>query len=347
MDERTLHAQALVTAAAELGVTIDDLVQAAAALEVRTVHATVAEFVATIAPTFSPNTAATYDTYWRLAIARFGDRRVGEITVEDCAAVVAEAEQRAQDRRASSDGRSSRENCVAALRALFARAQLAGLTGSNPAAAIPKPRRRPSRRRPLDHAEIEDLVNAIRTTSNDPDLDLLLVRFHLESGARREGALNLRVGDLDGRRASVWLREKFGVEREQPISPSLLRLIARHADARGAVGPDDAVFRGRRGHALTRRRYNTIFDRARPCLVWADRTPVSAHVLRYTAINAVGRLAGYAVAQAFAGHAPPSVTGLYLRARLCDVAAAVEVLTDEPHPLAEHDSDRDNSELLM
>jgi hypothetical protein len=29
-------------------------------------------------------------------------------------------------------------------------------------------------------------VDAVRTTSHDPDLDLLLVRFHLESGARRE-----------------------------------------------------------------------------------------------------------------------------------------------------------------
>jgi integrase len=95
------------------------------------------------------------------------------------------------------------------------------------------------------------------------------------------------------------------------------------------------VFRTRDGTPITRRRYNTIFDRARPCLPWADRTPVSAHVLRYTAINAVGRLAGYAVAQAFAGHAPPSVTGLYLRARPCDVAAAVAILTDEPHPLAD------------
>jgi integrase/recombinase XerC len=174
-------------------------------------------------------------------------------------------------------------------------------------------------------------------------LDLLLVRFHLESGARREGALNLRVRDLDDRRATAWLREKFGAEREQPISPSLVRLLTRHADARGGVAADDAVFRTRHGEPITRRRYNTIFDRARPCLPWADRTPVSAHVLRYTAINAIGRLAGYAVAQAFAGHAPPSVTGLYLRARLCDVAAAIAVLTDEPHPLAE----RGYSDLVM
>jgi integrase/recombinase XerC len=260
--DRALRAQVLMAEATELGVTIDDLVLAAAVLQVRAAPATVAEFAATIAPMFSPKTAATYDTYWRLAIARFGDRRLGEITVEDCAAVVADAEQRAQASRASSDGRSSRENCVAALRALFTRARLAGLIGINPAAAIPKPRRRPSRRRPLDHPEIEELVDAIRTTSTDPDLDLLLVRFHLESGARREGALNLRVRDLDDRRATAWLREKFGAEREQPISPSLLRLVARHAETRGAVSPDDAVFRTRHGEPITRRRYNTIFDRA-------------------------------------------------------------------------------------
>lgn len=344
--DRILRAQILMAEATELGVTINDLVQAAASLQVRAVPVTVGEFVATIAPTFSPSTAATYDTYWRLAIARLGDRRIGEVTVEDCAAVVAEAEQRARHSRTSSDGRSSRENCVAALRAIFIRAKLAGLAGSNPAAAIPKPRRRRSPRRPLDHREIDELVNAIRTTSNDSGLDLLLVRFHLESGARREGALNLCVQDLDDRRATAWLREKFGAEREQPISPSLLRLIIRHADARGAHEPSDAVFRTRRGEPITRRRYNTIFDRARPCLAWADRTPVSAHVLRYTAINAVGRVAGYAVAQAFAGHAPPTVTALYLRPRLGDVAAAVAVLTDEPHPLAELSDDRDNLHLL-
>jgi integrase len=209
--DRTLRAWVPMAEATALGVTIDDLIAAATALEVRAAPVTVAEFVATIAPTFSANTAATYATYGRLAVARFGGRRLGEITVEDCATVVADAEQRAQHNRASSDGRSFRENCVAALRAVFTRAESAGLIDSNPAAAIPKPRRRPSRRRPLDHPEIEELVNAIRATSNDPDL--LLIRFHLESGARREGALNLRLHDLDGRRATVWLREKFGAAR--------------------------------------------------------------------------------------------------------------------------------------
>lgn len=338
--DRALRAQVLMSEATRLGVTIDDLAAAATRLHLATPPVTVSEYVATIAPTFSPATAATYRTYWRLAVTHFGDQRLGEVTVDDCATVVAAAGWHAHEARPASDGRSSRENCVAALRALFSRAERSGLITTNPAAVLAKPRRRPSRRRPLDHGEVEELVNAIRTTSRDPDLDLLLVRFHLESGARREGALNLRRRDLDDRRATAWLREKFGAEREQPISPSLVRLLARHSEARGGHGADDAVFRCRNGGPITRRRYNTIFDRARPCLVWSERTPVCAHVLRYTAINAIGRVGGYAVAQAFAGHRPPSVTGLYLRARPSDVAAAVAILTGEAHPLAERIHDQ-------
>jgi integrase len=86
---------------------------------------------------------------------------------------------------------------------------------------------------------------------------------------------------------------------------------------------------------MSARRYSTISDHARACLDWADRTPVSAHVLRHTVITSVGRLAGYPVAQAFAGHAAVSVTGRYLHASLAEVAAAVATLTGEAHPLAD------------
>lgn len=174
----------------------------------------------------------------------------------------------------------------------------------------------------------------MRTTSNDPDLDLLIVRFHLETGARREGALNLRRRDLDPERATVWLREKGDSDREQPVSPALLALLQRHTASRGGDDLDDPVLRTRQGAPISARRYDTIFDRARSCFPWAQRTPVSAHVLRHTAITAVGRLAGYPVAQAFAGHAPLSVTGRYLHANLTEVAVAVSVLTGQTHPLA-------------
>lgn len=246
-----------------------------------------------------------------------------------------DAVERVRRNRPGTDGRSARENYIGALRALFARAERAGLVAKSPAADLEKPRRLPNRRRALEDHELREVIDAVRTTSHDPDLDLLLIRFHLESGARREGALNLRVRDLDSRRSTLWLREKFGIEREQPISPSLLRALEHHTSTRAAVAAENSVLRGRSGRPITRRRYNTVFDRARPCLPWAERTPVSAHILRYTAITAVERHAGFAVAQAFAGHSASSITGTYTRARIVEVAAAVAALTGEAHPLAE------------
>jgi integrase/recombinase XerC len=247
--------------------------------------------------------------------------------------VVADAETRARRLRPASTGRSSRETCVAALRALLARASGAGLINGNPATVLAKPRRARSRRRALDDVELAEVIAAVRTTSGDPDLDLLLLRFHLETGARRQGALNLRRSDLDPKRATVWLREKGDSEREQPVSPSLVALLDAHHDHRTPDDADGPLFRTRDRRPMSARRYDTIFAGARSCLDWADRTPVSAHVLRHTAITAVGRLAGYPVAQAFAGHSPPSVTGRYLHATLAEIAGAVAILTGEPHPL--------------
>jgi len=330
--DRRLRATVVLAEAAALGLELEDLI---AAHTVTCLPApTLADHIAAIAPTFGPGTAATYGSYWRLALHHLGDHRLTDITVVDLQLVVADAAHRAQQRRPGSSGRSSQETCVAALRAVFNRAHAAGLIDTNPARALTKPRRARSRRRALDDTELAELIEAIRTTSSDPDLDLLLVRFHLETGARRQGALHLRLTDIDARRATVWLREKNTSDREQPLSPTLTRLLHHHATTRGAHRPDDPVSRRQDGVPITARRYNTIFDRARPSLEWTQRTPVSAHVLRHTAINAVARHAGYPTAQTFAGHTPPHVTGRYLQATITEVAAAIATLTNEPHPLA-------------
>ena len=334
MNQRQLRARIVLDEARALGLDLADLIAADAADAAGVELPTVSSYIAEIAPTFSAATAATYRPYWNLATATLGTRRLAEITLTDLVAVVEKAAARATRNRPASSGRASRETCIAALRALFGRACAAGLTPGNPAARLAKPRRVRSRRRALDDHELNQLIEAVRTTSNDPDLDLLIVRFHLETGARREGALNLRRRDLDPERATVWLREKGDSDREQPVSPALLALLQRHTASRGGDDSDDPVLRIRQGAPISARRYDTIFDRARTCLPWAERTPVSAHVLRHTAITAVGRLAGYPVAQAFAGHAPPSVTGRYLHASLAEVAAAVSVLTGQTHPLA-------------
>jgi integrase len=153
------------------------------------------------------------------------------------------------------------------------------------------------------------------------------------------GAINLRLRDLDPDRQTVWLREKFGAEREQPISASLLGAVTALAASRGSVRPDHGALVHDRLRAgvpatVTDRTYDRIFTRAQAIVPWAQRTPLTAHVLRHTAITAVERVAGFAVASRFAGHTPGSVTGTYTKADICEVARAVQVLTGEPHPLA-------------
>lgn len=323
-----------------LGIDVADLIAAAST---GTTLVTLADWIADITPTFTASTAATYRPYWWLATRLLGDRGLAELTTADLAAVVDAAAERARTRNPDSSGRASRETCVAALRAVYARAVDAGYLTVNPAAGLSKPSRARSRRRALAERELADLVDAVRTTTTDPDLDLALIRFHLETGARRQGAINLRIRDLDGGRATVWLREKNDTEREQPASPSLVAHLHSLASARGAARADDAVFRTRRGEPITGRRYDTLFSRARTCLNWDDRTPVSAHVLRHTAITAIARSAGYPVAQAFAGHAPATVTGRYLYASLAEIATAVAAYTGEAHPLA-HEPERPTCE---
>jgi integrase len=333
---RQLRARLLLEEARALGLEVADLV-AAATGDAKPV--TVAAWIDEIGPTFTPATTATYRPYWRLTARLLGDRYLAELTSADLAVVVDVAAERARLHRPDSTGRASRETCIAALRALYARAVDAGHLTANPAAALRKPLRTTSRRRALDDRELTELADAVRMTSIDPDLDLLLIRFHLETGARRQGALNLRRRDIDLDRATVWLREKNDTEREQPVSPSLIALLVARAADRGGNCAGDAVLRNRRGEPITGRHYDRLFVRARECLGWDDRTPVSAHVLRHTAITRIGRIAGYPVAQAFAGHAPPTVTGRYLHATLADVATAVAALTGEAHPLAHPNRD--------
>jgi integrase/recombinase XerC len=128
----------------------------------------------------------------------------------------------------------------------------------------------------------------------------------------------------------VWLDEKFSQEREQPLSPSLIERILAHAASRGSTGRGDKVFRTRRGQPISRRRYNTLFDKVQAALLWSAWTPVTAHVLRHTAGTAVERIAGEAIAEAFLGHKPAT----YTRALIGEVTATVAVLTGEAHPLA-------------
>ncbi len=339
MSSKALRARVALAEIEALGLTVADLLAVAKPDQAKHPTPTLADYVPVVASGYPPRTRRTYNSYWRLAVEMSGDSVIESITVDDLVQITEEAARRAAMRRVGSDGRASRESCVAALRAVFGRAHKAGLIASNPALLVTKPRRLENRRRALNQSELDDLWAAVAATTKDPQLDLLLLRFHLESGARRMGAINLRMRDLDPARQTVWLHEKAGSEREQPVSASLQASIAALAAERGSCHPNDPVFvtsYRRAGHPapLTDRTYDRIFTRAQERVPWASRTPLTAHVLRHTAVTAVERVAGFAVAAKFAGHTPGSVTGTYTKADISEVARAVAHLTGEPHPLA-------------
>jgi site-specific recombinase XerC len=177
VSDRHLRARVLLGEAHALGVSLADLIVAAGTDPVAAPAMTVSDYLATITPTFTAATAATYRPYWRLAAARFGDRRLSDIGVAVVQAVVADAVARARTRRPDSAGRASQESCVTALRALFSRAVADGLVTTNPAAGLAKPRRARSRRRGLDDAELAELTDAVAGDGCSTDFGSVLVNL--------------------------------------------------------------------------------------------------------------------------------------------------------------------------
>ncbi|MGY1981881.1 hypothetical protein [Nocardia gipuzkoensis] len=77
------------------------------------------------------------------------------------------------------------------------------------------PTRQPSHRYAIPSNQLSEIWTVAATTGNDPDLDALILRLHIETACRRGGALALRPHDLDPDQCLVYLRTytAFGVHR--------------------------------------------------------------------------------------------------------------------------------------
>ncbi|MGA6205497.1 tyrosine-type recombinase/integrase [Nocardia testacea] len=150
----------------------------------------------------------------------------------------------------------------------------------------------------------------------------------------------MRPQDLDPVQSVILLREKGGTQLWQPISPTLMQALCRHAEQHGAPA-SGSLLRARNGTPITRRRYNHLFERLGKHLPWVLTHGISIHWLRHTTITWVERHYGTAVAREFARHSQTGggVTGIYTTATITEVALAVAHLTGEPHPLATESPD--------
>lgn len=322
-----------------LGLRAEDLLGDAGTGENRAVP-TFADYIRRIQSACPAGTLRTYLPYWRRVATSWGDRPITEPSPLEIRELVEQCKREAIVRRNSRGGRSAAEHMVGALRAIFNQAQADGYftTDSNPTNHIVKPRRLPSNRHALSESMLADITQVITSTGNDPELDTLILRLHIETACRRGGALSLRPCDLDMKQCLIKLREKGDTVRWQPVSPSLMSALIRHCD-RGSE-PDEQLLRYRNGQPITGRRYDYIWKRVGEHLPSAATQQITAHWLRHTTLTWVERHCGYAVARAFAGHndggAGSSGTTLtYVRASLHEIAEALAAMTGEPHPLVD------------
>ncbi|WP_232840353.1 MULTISPECIES: tyrosine-type recombinase/integrase [Nocardia] len=311
---------------------------------------TFAGYVPQVSAVVSAGTRRTYRPYWSQLTTHWPDRRIDEPTALELQALVQKTRTNAVVRRNGRGGRSAAEHMVAAIRCLYKFAEKDHLISraQNPSNDLDKPRRLPSSRRALSHRQLTEINHAAATTGNDPDLDTLILRLHLETVCRTSSALALRHDDLDpdehktrgDSHCQIRLSGKGGTLHWQPVSPTLMTRLSQHRDL--SPEPNGQLLRYRNGHPITRRRYDHLWNRIGRELPWVTTRQITTHWLRHTTITWIERNFGYATARAFAAHAEPTgqdgTTLTYVTATDEEVAFALSALTGEPHPIiSSHD----------
>ena len=254
---------------ARMGLSARDLLDNAPA---RRPVPTFAVYVPVVAAAVGDGTRRVYGSYWNRILDQWADRRLDEPTPSEIKQLVEHVRHHVVARRNGRGGRCAGERLVAALRCLYRHAEDDGLIGpaENPARKVAKPRRLPSTRRAVPDSRLAEVNQVAATTGNDPALDTLLVRLHLETACRRGGALALRPQDLDPTQCLVFLREKGETVRWQPVSPTLMAHLQHHAVERRAPA-DRQLLRYADGRPITTRRYDHLWTRiGRPAPLGGD-----------------------------------------------------------------------------
>jgi integrase/recombinase XerC len=268
---------------ARMGISPAELLQGTTA---RPLAPTFAEYVPVVAKTVSDSSRRAYSSYWKKIVDQWGQRRLDEPTPSEVKELGEYIRNTVVVRSNSRGGTSAVENFITALRCLYNQAVDDGLISAadNPAGKVDKPRRLKSTRHAVPDTRLAEINQTAATTGDDPALDTLLLRLHLETACRRGGALVLRPADLDPDQCLILLREKGGTQRWQPVSPTLMAHLQHHARERHAP-PDERLLRYRNGRPITHRRYDHLWERLGRHLPWVATQQISTHWLRHTTLT--------------------------------------------------------------
>lgn len=258
-------------------------------------------------------------------------------------------------------GQGGRENAVTAYRRLFRGLVEDGIWDKNPAEHVHKGRRDDAQRRSMHDWEIDQYIEVLVTGGDDPELDLLLGWFALETGARQGGTISLRLSRIKPATQMIELFEKGKKLADQPVSAELIEALLAHAAARGGPacdptsatydpqspvfyfgnpkrsrkkGPDGRLVPSDGPAPLTGRRFDTLYRRIQLSLPWANEVRFTNHGVRRTGASIIERIAGNETARLFLRHGSRTTTQTYTQATLERLVEAVSVMTGSAHPLA-------------
>jgi site-specific recombinase XerD len=222
---------------------------------------TFAEYVPVVSAAVTDGTRKAYGSYWNRIVEHWGGRHLDEPTPSEIRQLMKYVRAHAVVRRNARGGRGAEENLIAALRCLYRHAEDDGHIDQrdNPARKVGKLRRLPSTRRAVADTQLAEINQVAVATSDDPELDTLILRLHTETACRRGGALALRPQDRDHEQCLILLREKGETVRWQPVSPTLMAALVRHAQERPAPA-SAGLLRYRTGKPITYRRYDGLWD---------------------------------------------------------------------------------------
>jgi integrase len=324
-----------------MGVTIPELLEAEEVQQARGDVPTFAGYVPVVAAATPAGSASTWMPYWRVLVEQWGDRQITEPTASELRTLANWVQQRAATRPGARGGSGAKGSFISAVKRLYALAvdDRYLTAGQNPATQVKNTHKVQRPPRALSASELAQINQFAGSTGQDPELDALLVRLHTETACRRTAATLLRPCDLNKDQCTVLLREKGGTARNQPISRTLMSALHAHSCDRSPRGDAHGpLLRKRDGSPLTVDHYPTLWRRLGRHLPWLKHLGVTVHWLRYTTLTWVERNFGYAVAATYAGHETGNgrggVTMTYVKATPYEVAAALAMLTAEPHPLA-------------
>ena len=243
----------------------------------------IADYIPLVEKAVSMGTRRAYGPYWAKVVREWGHRRVNEPTALEISRLAEQVRAGAVQRRNARGGRGAAEHLIGALRCMYRYLVADGILtqAENPAARAEKPRRLRSARMALPDSRLDELCRVASTTGNDPALDALLLRLHMETACRRGGALALTPDDLDPEQCLIRLREKGETVRWQPVSPTLMRHLLAHGESRGGLGNGQRLLRYANGRPITKKRYDYLWRRLGQHLPWVETQQVSMHWIRH------------------------------------------------------------------